>query len=152
MPVEWEPRVAEPVHIQDDAKGVTVGDQRVRGCGVEMQPGEDPAECVLDIGRGDLCLYADEIRRREECQWWREPEAAAVGCGRTNEHRETFENRTTRTAGNDPAAGADPAGPHPGRRDKAGQKKPAPEISRRVQGGDRNSKPAGRSPRKLSGP
>jgi hypothetical protein len=82
-----------------------MGDQRVLGCGVDMKAGDDPAECVLDIGRGDLCLYAEGIRRREQCQWWREPEIRAAGSGRVNEHRSTFEHRSIRATANDPAPG-----------------------------------------------
>lgn len=87
-----------------------MGDQRVLGCGVDMQPGEDPVECVKDIGRGDLCLCAEGIRRREECQWWREPETWAIGSGRVNERQSTFEHRST---ANDPASGANARGTHP---------------------------------------
>jgi hypothetical protein len=119
-----------------------VGEQTVCGCGVEMQSGQDPTECVLDIGRGDLCLYAEEIRRREECRWWREPEAAAVGSGWINERLQTSEHRSTRATGNDPTAGADPGGrhsTHPGRRDENEESEPAPEISQQVRSGGRNS-------------
>lgn len=91
-----------------------MGEQRVLGWGVDMQPGGDLPDCVLDIGRGDLCLHAKGIRCRAKCQWWREPETATSGSGRTNDRQSAFEHHTTRTTGNDLVSGANPGGTHPG--------------------------------------
>jgi hypothetical protein len=91
-----------------------MGDQRVLGCGVDIKARDDPAECVLDIGRGDLVPLCRRIRRREECQWWREPEIRVAGSDRVNERRLTSEHRSTRTTANDPASGANASSTHPG--------------------------------------
>lgn len=55
------------------ARATTRGnDGVVRGCRLDPQA----AECVLDFGRADLCLYAGEITRREACCCWQEADAA----------------------------------------------------------------------------
>ncbi|HUB13393.1 MAG TPA: hypothetical protein VMB34_15700 [Acetobacteraceae bacterium] len=54
-------------------------DAIIRACVLDLQPGEEPVECVLDWRRPDMCLHADSLRRREQCRWWREPEADAGG-------------------------------------------------------------------------
>lgn len=90
-----------------------MGEQGALGCGVDMQPGCDLPDCVLDIGLGDLCLHAEGVRCREKCQWWREPETATAGSGGTNDRQSASERRSTRTTGNDPASGANPGGTHP---------------------------------------
>jgi hypothetical protein len=64
--------------------------------------------------------------------------------------KQIFTNPSTRTAGNDPVAGADPGGTHsthPGQRDKAAPKQADPAVEQRVSSGDRNPTPPTRSPR-----
>lgn len=44
----------------------------VMACTIDVGIGEDPDEtCVLDEGRSDLCIYAKDGMKREECECWK---------------------------------------------------------------------------------
>lgn len=79
-----------------------------------------------------------------------ETAAAPTGYAGMPNDPKTFEHRSTRVTGNDPASGADPGGTHsthPGQRDKAGPKDDAPELDQHVTSGDRNPTRESRLPR-----
>lgn len=62
---------------------------------------------------------------------------------------QTFQSKSTATAGNDPIEGADPGGTrstHPGQRDKNTPKQSDTKVEQHVQSGDRNTQRESRSP------
>jgi hypothetical protein len=42
------------------------------GCHCDLDEGEEPDECYIDLGRLDDCIYAPRHRTREGCPYWRE--------------------------------------------------------------------------------
>ena len=47
-------------------------DERKFGCHCDLDPGMEPDACVLDEGRPDDCIYAARLKRKEDCEYWRE--------------------------------------------------------------------------------
>jgi len=41
------------------------------GCHVDLEEGEMPDECVIDLGDVCGCIYAKEGMRKEQCKYWR---------------------------------------------------------------------------------
>ncbi len=41
------------------------------GCYIDIEPAEEPDECVLDISTYDDCIYAEKGMRKEQCEYWR---------------------------------------------------------------------------------
>ena len=41
------------------------------GCHVDLYPGLDPDECVIDTGSIHYCIHAKEGMRKEQCEYWR---------------------------------------------------------------------------------
>ena len=40
------------------------------GCYCELEPGEQPDGCVIDNGRNNDCIYANEGMKKEDCKYW----------------------------------------------------------------------------------
>lgn len=40
------------------------------GCHLDLEEGQDPDECVIDLGRVHDCIYAKEGMRKEQCEYW----------------------------------------------------------------------------------
>lgn len=41
------------------------------GCHVDLEPGQEPDDCVIDTGDLFNCIYAKESMRKEQCKYWK---------------------------------------------------------------------------------
>jgi hypothetical protein len=42
------------------------------GCHFDLEPGQIPDACVIDLGRPHECINAKSITCKEQCSYWRE--------------------------------------------------------------------------------
>lgn len=56
----------EPVRKAFDALGSTTK----WGCHCDLEEGQDPDGCVLDVGRPQDCCYARSAGAKQKCQYW----------------------------------------------------------------------------------
>jgi hypothetical protein len=41
------------------------------GCHVDLEPGQEPDDCVIDTGCLHQCIYAKSGMRKEQCEYWK---------------------------------------------------------------------------------
>jgi len=41
------------------------------GCYCDLEEGHKPDECVINLGKKSNCIYAKNIERPEQCEYWR---------------------------------------------------------------------------------
>ena len=49
---------------------VRAGIEPVYGCHCDLDTGEQPYGCVIDDGRNNDCIYANEGMKKEDCMYW----------------------------------------------------------------------------------
>jgi len=42
------------------------------GCHCDLEDGQEPDDCVLNVGSRFDCTYAENIKCPEDCEYWRE--------------------------------------------------------------------------------